>query len=120
MFDKLTQEVFFFGQDGIFNELALISKEGGKNNEPTTYQCHIGELKKEDLMLLNNEGEEPNVVPLQLSIALVIINALVGTSTIPTRPMSIHEAQSFYAKLWNSLLSLVFMKKQANHVQCST
>ncbi len=91
MFDKLAQEVIFC-RDVIFNELALIPKEGGKNNEPTPYQCHIGELKKEGLMLLNNEGEEPNVVPLQLSIALVIIDALVGAPTIPTRPMSIHEA----------------------------
>ncbi len=29
LFDKLTQEVFFC-QDVIFNELALIPKEGGK------------------------------------------------------------------------------------------
>jgi hypothetical protein len=32
-FDKLTQQVIFC-QDIIFNELALIPKEGGKNNEP--------------------------------------------------------------------------------------
>ncbi len=33
-FDKLTQQVIF-SQDVIVNELALIPKEGGKNNEPS-------------------------------------------------------------------------------------